>query len=195
MTTPSPPLPETLDDAHQEIIARRGAGERDGWTKGALMPTQFQLALSYPPDTEAAYVAWNASCGPCSIAAIIGARVNEIRDYLEEIGYRGFMNVTDIKATLDIIPGYRYWSIGPQLPKLGLAFIQWGGHDHKPVKVQYAFTHWIGVEGKKVFDVNARELISWDEWQRTIPRLIQAHGKGDGSFRVRTGIEVRLKSR
>lgn len=156
------------------------------------MTTKFRLALTYPPDIDAAYESWGASCGPCSIASILGATVNEVHDYLEDVDTRGYMNILHVKAALTLAC-LRSWSIGTRLPKLGLAFIQWGGHEHKPVRVQYQFTHWIAVEGERVFEVNAPELTTWTKWQRVMPKMMKEEGKGDGTFHIRSGIEVRLK--
>jgi hypothetical protein len=157
------------------------------------IPIKFRPHVTYPPDLNDAYEAWGASCGPCSIASILGTTLYEIHDYLEGIDARGYMNILHVKAALNAIPGIRHWGVGETLPKLGLAFIQWSGHDHKPVRVQYQFTHWIAVEADRVFEVNAPELTTWPEWQRVMPRMMQEEGNGDGGFRIRSGIEVRLR--
>ena len=147
------------------------------------------MVLSYPPDIDEAYDQWRASCGPCALAALLGMKVQEVRRYLPGVEQRVYCNVTQLKAALDAA-GVHYRSIGPRLPKRGLVFVQWSGHDDKPIKVQYRFTHWVAIEAETVFEVNAPELVSWAAWQRVMPKLMQEEGQGDGSYRIRAGLEV-----
>jgi hypothetical protein len=149
-------------------------------------------SLYYPQDIDEAWEAYGASCGPCSLAAIASYRVMEVQPYLADYAARGYMNPTHMQDALSALPGiHRWWNV-KGLPAYGLAFIQWGGHEQRPVKVQYRYTHWIACHGDMIFEVNAPSLVTWTEWQRIMPRLIQQEGKGNGTFSIRRGFEVRL---
>lgn len=145
--------------------------------------------MIYPADIEEANEIWKANCGPASVAAILNRPVNDVRELFNGFEKRGYTNVTHIKQALDRA-GVKHRSIGPKLPGHGLAFIQWGGHEKKPVIVQYRFTHWIAVDGLAVFEVNAPHLTTFESWEEIMPEAIKEEGHGNGTFTVRAGIEV-----
>lgn len=150
--------------------------------------------MKFPTDIDEAYEQWGANCGPCSIAAILERSVNDIRPFLGDFESRRYMNITHLKNALDSA-GVKYRSIGPNLPNYGLVFVQWGGHEAKPIRVQYRFTHTIGYKKTDfgsgvVFEVNADEIVTWELWQRVMPQLVQEEKKGDGSFIIRGALEV-----
>jgi hypothetical protein len=152
------------------------------------MPT-IPSRLHYPPDIDEAYEAWGASCGPCSLSAILGCTVADVKPFMEGIERRGYTNVTHMKAALETA-GVRYQSLGPKLPTRGLCFVQWSGHDHKPIRVQYQFTHWFSIEDGWVFEVNAPNLVTWEQWQRMMPKLMEEAGRGTGGYRIRSGLAL-----
>lgn len=146
--------------------------------------------MIYPADIEEAHELWGANCGPCSVAAILNLPVNDVRELFEGFEGRRYANITHIKQALERAGVSRFFSVGAQLPKHGLAFIQWGGHEDKPAKVQYRFTHWIAVDGEAVFEVNAPHLTTFESWRENMPEAVKEEGHGNGSFTVRCGIEV-----
>lgn len=145
--------------------------------------------MIHPPDIEEANQLWHANCGPCSVAAILNLPVNGVRELFDGFEHRGYANITHIKDALDRA-GVNYYNAGAGLPKHGLAFIQWGGHEGKPQKVQYRYTHWIAIKGDIVFDVNAPHLTTLESWKDVMPQAIQEEGFGNGTFSVRAGIEI-----
>lgn len=151
--------------------------------------------LRYPLDVEQAYEEWGANCGPCSIAAILGVSLAQVRPHLGDFEKRRYMNITHLKETLNSAR-VRYRSIGSGwLPKHGLAFVQWGGHENKPIHVQYRFTHTIAVSLTDkgvlaIFECNAPHLIDWNEWQRVMPEWMQEEKQGDGTFTIRGALEI-----
>jgi hypothetical protein len=86
--------------------------------------------LSYPTDIERAARRWQANCGPCALAAVLGVPVQRAQALLPD--WPGYTTITCVKAALA-----RVTAVGARLPSDGLVFLQWGGHDHKPVKAQY----------------------------------------------------------
>lgn len=156
--------------------------------------------MIYPRDISAASDAWGANCGPCSLAALLDRTVASIKPLLADFDKRPYMNATHMKGALDIA-GARYRVIGRKMPRYGLAFIQWGGHEHKHIYAQYRFTHWIAVDARlitkgdstelaTVFEVNAPFLVAFDEWQRQMSRITREAELGNGTYFVRTGLEV-----
>lgn len=154
--------------------------------------------MIYPTDIETAASEWGANCGPCSLAALLDVPVAKVKAVLNGFDKRKYMNPTHMKEALTRA-GIEHRSLGRQMPTHGLAFIQWGGHEKKPHFVQYQFTHWIAVEPPPsnvidvwptVFEVNAPYLVEFREWERQMPDIAQRGGIGDGTYFVRTGIEV-----
>ncbi len=145
--------------------------------------------MIYPSDIEEAHELWGANCGPCSLAAVLDLSVNDVRGLLDGFELRRYTNPTQLKAALDRA-GVKYRPIGPNLPHYGLVFVQWGGHESKPINVQYRFTHWIGIAGDVVFEVNAPHLTTFESWKDIMPRAIKEEGHGNGTFTVRAGIEI-----
>jgi len=145
--------------------------------------------MKYPRDIEAATTEWDANCGPCALAAILDRSLAETRPLLNGFDKRGYMNITQVTDALRTA-GVPFKSRLKNRPNYGLAFIQWGGHDKKPAFVQYKFTHWIAVAGETVFEVNAPHLVTWREWQNVMPAFARQAGWGDGTFFIRSAIEI-----
>jgi hypothetical protein len=145
--------------------------------------------MTYPPDIQQSYEVWGANCGPCSLAAVLNLSVNDVRGLFDGFESRGYTNPTHLKAALDRAR-VKYRAVGPNLPRYGLAFIQWGGHETKPIKAQYRFTHWIGIAGEVVFEVNAPHLTTFQSWRKIMPAAIKEEGQGNGAYSIRAGIEV-----
>lgn len=143
--------------------------------------------MIYPPDIEAAE-SWGANCGPAALAAILELSMSQVRPMLGDFESRQFMNLTDVKAVLT--RAGRGFSSQSHAPRHGLIFIQWGGHDHKPARAQYRFTHWIAIHDDNVFDINLPEIVSWAHWQGIIPALFKDEGHGDGTFKIRRALVV-----
>jgi len=154
--------------------------------------------MIYPNDIKVASDEWGANCGPCSLAALLECPVAWARFLIADFDKRKYMNPSHMKEALSRA-GVEHHSLGRQLPAYGLAFVQWGGHGGRPHFVQYQFTHWIAIEPgpgnvidslPTVFEVNAPYLVSFDEWERQMPDIAKRGGLGDGTYFVRTGIEV-----
>lgn len=145
--------------------------------------------MKYPKDIEAAEEQWGANCGPASIAAILDRSLSETRPLLNGFDVRPYMNITHVKNALTAA-GVKFQARLKTRPIYGLVFIQWGGHEKKRVFAQYKFTHWIAVAGDVVFEVNAPHLVSWQEWTEQMPDMIKEAGWGDGTFFIRSAIEI-----
>ena len=148
--------------------------------------------MIYPSDIETAAETWNANCGPAALAAILERSLADTRSLLEGFEERRCMNISAVLKALrnaNVV----FKSRLKTRPSYGLVFIQWGGHEKKPAFVQYKFTHWIAVDGDTVFEINALRLLSWDEWQQQMPLTAKEEGWGDGTFFIRSAIEIYRK--
>src|SRR5882672_1621758 len=145
--------------------------------------------MRYPSDLEQAADEWNANCGPGALAAILDLSLAETKPLLRRFEHCGCMNITDVLNALTAAQR-TFTSRLKARPAYGLIFIQWGGHSHKPARAQYRFTHWIAVDGESIFDVNLPELVTWNDWCATVPRLMQEEGHSDGTFFIRSAIAV-----
>lgn len=145
--------------------------------------------MKYPEDIETAADQWNANCGPCSVAAILDRPVSDTRQLLNGFDKRGYMNITHVQEALKAANIVFKGRLKTR-PTYGLVFVQWGGHENKPAFAQYRFTHWIAVAGDIIFEVNAPHLVSWNEWVAVMPKIAQEEGLGDGTFFIRSAIEI-----
>jgi len=145
--------------------------------------------LTYPTDIDAAWEYYGANCGPCTLAALLGRQVLEMEDLFEGFSQRTYVNPTHMKHALTRA-SVSYRSLGQVRPIRGLGFVQMGGYEHLPVKVQYRHTHWIAIDGETVFEVNADELTTWHIWQQVFPRVMQEEGIGNGTYWIRSWLDV-----
>jgi hypothetical protein len=160
-----------------------------------------------------------ASCGPASLAALVGRSLAEIRHaFPRQREGRTWTNAEQMLAAVHDLAGA--WQLTPPAttviplfdgtertvpahawPRHGLVLIQWrGSWDAMPVShpAQLQRTHWIATDGPSVFDVN---LVGEDwapggwypraAWERVVvPVLTAPHKKATGEWWVRAGIEV-----
>jgi hypothetical protein len=97
-------------------------------------------------DSESAEATWKASCGPHSLAAACGKRLEEVRAAL--VNYRGWMNPTQMKAALGALgQGFALRShLRTQELCSGINRVQWEGpwlNPGVPPRVAYYHTHWV----------------------------------------------------
>lgn len=121
-----------------------------------MIERETDLADMTPPDwaklrftseeSETANREWKASCGPHTLAAVLGKTLDQVRPHLGD--YRGWMNPTQIGEAL-LSMGQRYTlTKGLRTPHLcdGINRIQWVGPWLNPgvhPAAAYAHTHWV----------------------------------------------------
>lgn len=167
------------------------SGPRNG--KGPMpVPVLFTL-----DEAERAGDDWNFNCGPAALCAVLGFTPDEIRPHMLDFESKGYTNPTlmfDVLKRLNVAHYQCYRSdnptgLVPRVP-LGLLRVQWGGPWTKPgvpMRVRYRQTHWAGMCGGWMFDVNAMCPGGWlrfAEWAgELIPWLIrECVPKGDGTW-------------
>ncbi len=156
--------------------------------------------LFVPGDIMEANEEWGANCGPCSLAAVIGIDVSKVRKACAGFEGRGYMNQTQMNDAIDNLglmglatPKVKAPRQGHNFPNYGVALIQWRGKwDSAPPIAQYPHTHWIGVNGKMIFDVNQdphwQGFVAWS--QATVKRITDTIKDADGRWYLRMGIEI-----
>src|SRR5687767_4354213 len=91
---------DTLGDGGLLPRLRPGAGDhRAGSGRRGLTMTTHRL--THPPDIDRAYDAWQANCGPCSLAAVLGRPVMRVKTLFPHFAAgRYFTNVTHMRQAL-----------------------------------------------------------------------------------------------
>jgi hypothetical protein len=154
-------------------------------------------------DALRAGLEWDFSCGPASLAALLGLTPDRVRPHLGD--YAGYMNTRHMGAAIRAAgwcwsgvpsPSGKY---PPMLPSdFGVIRVQWGGPWLKPgvpPKAAAKFTHWIASrlwEGEMwLYDVNAKGWVGVVEWTAEIaPKIMAEVKRCDGTWRFTDVISV-----
>lgn len=144
---------EIVGDMLGELSAMRKLREESPLDYDLLVHMRMRRVPNILPDCEAAADAWNANCGPMSLAAVLGLPTVEAARPLVQ-PFRGFMSPTHMVQALERGFGLmeRWANLGHQpadpWPSLGLVRIQWEGSWLDPgvdKRAAYRYTHWVGV--------------------------------------------------
>ncbi len=153
------------------------------------------MSLFTPPDVKQCADLWQANCGPCALAAVLGLKVSAVREFFADFDKRQYVNPTHMKAALTAAKVQ--FSTVKQTPKRGLLFIQWGGFEKAPIAAQYRQTHWIAVNAGLVYEVNAGDDFegAWvlaREWELVMPKMMLdvLPKQYNGQYSIRTAIQV-----
>lgn len=130
--------------------------------------------LRAPTDVITAYQLFGANCGPASFAALLSLQTCDVIQFFEHFEWRKFTTFRDMTHALgecgiDFITG-------STLPDFGLALIQIEGpwtHMTGAARWSDRYTHWIGLCGNHIYDINTGEwtpLVTWTE--RIVTSLI-----------------------
>ncbi len=150
-----------------------------------------------------AHQLWGFNCGPAAICAMLGLAPGEIHQHMhhpkrgdrstnvrfEDVKYT---SPTMMKCTLEnlFIPFSRVTKFPVVGDGFGLMRVQFVGpwcNPGVPMPARYHATHWVGVDGDDVFDINALVLphngwIGKEEWQeRILPVLMGEIEKCDNT--------------
>ncbi len=166
-----------------------------------VSPVKFSL-----DDSVRAYEQWRFSCGPAALCAVLDMTPDEIRPHLGDFEQRGYVNPTQMLATLHtlkikfrklyqgLFSTAKSWD---NLPNFGLIRVQFGGPwmaPEVPMAARYQHTHWVAVRNnpamtpqRQVFDINAMCAGGWipfGEWKNEMmPWLVKESNKRcDGTF-------------
>jgi hypothetical protein len=164
-------------------------------------------------DLEAAKKAtkeWSFSCGPLSLAALIGLRPEEVHEKIGRFkGYTGRRDMEDMLGrcgylVLEKTPGK---ALPIHWPAYGLVLIQFCGPwmierttgmtvgSGRNARWACKHTHWIAAQKKErtiwVYDFNTGHWVPEPEWTAQIPALLAAQDpERDGRYWAATSWEI-----
>lgn len=158
---------------------------------------------------QEAYDAWGMNCGPGAIAAVLGMTPTDLRPFLGDFEQKGYTNPTMMRGILQRLgvvfeehriadPDAAQFRVSPPWPHFGLARVQWEGpwtRPGVPPQARYGYTHWVGVDGNVIFDINAISVGGWitvQLWRdQLVPWLLKEfYPKADGNWHVTHAIEI-----
>lgn len=201
---------EFVGGALGELAEMRRLREESPLEYDLLIHMKMRRVPSVLPDLEAAADAWNANCGPMSLAAVLGLPTVEAARPLVQ-PFRGFMSPTDMRkavSTAGRFEGIGYLAVGDPdpWPALGLVRVQWVGSWLDPgvdPRAAYRYTHFVGCrrglpEGDErggayendavfIYDCNANAWLPLDVWAAWCPTLWPKRATG---WRPATRIDV-----
>ena len=133
--------------------------------------------LYSPVDTDDAWRGWKANCGPAAFAAVTRNPVGNVRSLFPLFPCKPWVNPTHMMGAMNEA-GIRYEICKKDgtgqayTPRYGLCFLQWDGPwIDQGINAAYRHTHWLGFcrhKNPMVYDVNVKEWISSDDWEKHI---------------------------
>jgi len=123
-----------------------------------------------PWDLNLAQECFDANCGPISFAVSVQEEVSDVIGLFENYEEKKYTNFTDMKRVFKKY-GVEIQTTKAQIPKSGVALIQWTGpwiENDFMGRRSSRYTHWIAVEDKMCFDLNADEWLTLKEWETTV---------------------------
>jgi hypothetical protein len=159
-------------------------------------------------DADRAYDEWGANCGPGAIAAICGLTLDELRPFMEGVGFAG-KRYTNPSMMFEVLRRLRVVWRKAELkwPNYGLVRVQWEGrwtNPGVPARARYRYTHWVGAAIRNgdvgVFDINCiNNGTGWarlDDWSTVIvPHLTAQYPGASGKWHITHAIEVTAGAR
>lgn len=148
-------------------------------------------SLRSPTDVQLANRLFEANCGPASLAAILSVQVCDVIALFDQFPERPFTSRRKMEDALracgvDFRPTETF-------PKFGVTLIQVEGpwtHAAGSERWTGRYTHWVGICGDTIYDVNADRWLALTEWEsHSALALMAAYPKATG-WRVKRGLEV-----
>lgn len=161
------------------------------------------MKLNYPfteADSQRAYDAWGANCGPNALAVCLNMTLDAIRPCLGDFESKRYMSPTMMKVAIAAAGAYipsDHRGENLVWPTFGLVRIQWHGPwmaTGANPKWAYGRTHWIHVRESDLeswtFDVNGGWRTTQD-WAKTIaPVLAKSVPRSNGEWSLTHSWEV-----
>ena len=204
---------EMVGEALGELAAMRKLQQESPLDYDLLIHMKMRRVPAVLPDLEAASIAWNANCGPMSLAVALGlSSVEATRQLVQP--FRGFMSPTDMYGAIEkahragLVADWkeRLLSQDGPWPALGLVRIQWEGSWLDPGvdrRAAYRYTHWVAArrglpkeddrggayedDAVFIYDCNANAWLPLDVWVAWCPTLWPKRATG---WRPVTRIDV-----
>lgn len=148
-------------------------------------------SLRAPTDVETANRLFGANCGPVTFAALLSLQTCDVMQFFSHFETRKFTTCRDMTQALDAC-GIEF-TIGTDYPDFGFALIQIEGpwtRSRKAARWSDKYTHWIGVCGQRIYDINAAEWVSTPEWEEQIVSAVITATPGATGWSVKRSVEV-----
>ena len=146
-----------------------------------------------PWDIDIARINFGANCGPAAFAAVTRREVCRVMQYFPHFPQRQWTNLTQMLHAFTA-SGYATSVHKCAAPSRGVALIQWLGpwtEKHFYSRWSLVHTHWIGVEGDRVFDHNDCRWQTLGEWTTGTAAGLIAEVRRATGWRIKYGVEVR----
>jgi hypothetical protein len=145
-----------------------------------------------PWDIDVARINFGANCGPAVFAAVTQREVCRVMQFFPHFPDCRWTNLTQMLRAF-AVAGYTTDLHRCASPPRGLALVQFlGPWTEKNFFSRWSLihTHWVGVEGKWIFDHNAGCWQTLDEWSEgTATELIAMVPRATG-WRIKYGVEL-----
>ncbi len=149
--------------------------------------------LHAPTDIHLAHRIFSANCGPAALAAVLSVQVCDVIALFDQFPDRPYTSRRKMEEILRACS--LAFSVRDDFPTFGLALVQLNGPwTGVPGAERWAgrYTHWIGVGGDAIYDINCDEWISRWKWEtETVLQLITGYRRATG-WSVRKGLEIAL---
>lgn len=148
-----------------------------------------------PPDVSQCIKLFRASCGPVSLAAVLGTSVLEVMKFFPRFPRVDYTTYADMSYALEMC-GADHSKGDSTFPTTGLLLLQLQGRWTRPgvpVPVQLRYTHWIGCRNGFIFDVNVGDWLERHDWISNGAQSWMSGVSGCVGFSVRERITITPK--
>lgn len=146
-----------------------------------------------PPDILQSAREFRATCGPVSLAALLGTTVIEVMRFFPEFPQRDYATQADMVYALQSCGARFQAEVDPSLPIDGVSLVQIEGHWTRPgvpIRAQLRYTHWVACRCGYIFDQNIGDWLESSEWLNRGAATWMEAIPGFNGFRIRTGLSV-----
>ncbi len=148
-------------------------------------------SLRAPTDVETANRLFGANCGPVTFAALLSLQTCDVMQFFSHFETRKFTTCRDMMQALKAC-GIEF-AIGADYPEFGFALIQIEGpwtQSRKAARWSDKYTHWVGVCGRRIYDINAAAWMPAHEWEAQFVSALIAATPGATGWSVKRSVQV-----
>lgn len=144
-----------------------------------------------PADVHLAHRLFSANCGPASLAAVLSVQVCDVITLFDQFPDHPY---TTRKKMEEVLRGCGLeFVLTEDFPDFGLALIQFEGRWSRLAGSERwagKYSHWTGVSGAQIYDINADEWTDRAEWESTMIPILLAEYPGASGWRLKRGLRI-----